>query len=79
MEIKGNIFNVIESMYVHEKNRIGIGHKETDFFDVNIEVKQECILSPTLFDIFISALPELLNKNESEPATIGNIKVAIIL
>ena len=74
MGIRGHIF-VIESTYVHEKICIRIGHKRTDFFDVNIGVKQGCILSPTLFNIFISDLPELFNKNESKPATIGNIKV----
>ena len=59
MGIRGNIFDVIESMYLHEKTCI-TGHKRTDVFDVNIGVRQECILSPTLFNICISGLLEFL-------------------
>ena len=36
MGIRANVFDVIESMYLQEETCIRIGHKRTDFFDVNI-------------------------------------------
>ena len=73
--IRGDVFKVIKNIYQNEKTSIRIGNKRTEFFDVNIGVKQGCILSPTLFNIFLSDLPQTFNEKKSEPATIGNLKI----
>ena len=73
--IRGDVFKVSKNIYQNEKTSIRIGNKRTEFFDVNIGVKQGCILSPTLFNIFLSDLPQTFNEKKSEPATIGNLKI----
>ena len=69
--IRGKIFDVIESMYKNDQSCIQIGNKRTDFFPVNMGVKQGCILSPTLFNIFLSDLPQVFNKAVNTPAHYG--------
>ena len=69
--ITGKVFNLIKKIYMNEKCRIKVGGMLTDTFDANQGVRQGCILSPLLFNIFISDLPEILNKMENNPAKIG--------
>ena len=72
--IKGKVFNLIKNIYVHEKCKVKIGGYLSETFDVNQGVRQGCILSPLLFNIFISDLPELLDTPENMPAKIDNNK-----
>ena len=57
---------------MNEKCQVKIGQTLSSAFDANQGVRQGCILSPILFNIFISDLPEILDKDENEPAKIGS-------
>ena len=70
--ITGKVFNLITNIYMNEKCKIKIGGMLSDTFDTNQGVRQGCILSPLLFNIFISDLPDILNKEENDPAMIGS-------
>ena len=66
--VKGKFFNVLKNMYSNDSVCIKIENKITDSFRVNQGVKQGCVLSPLLFNIFLSDLPDKLVTPECRPA-----------
>ena len=59
--IEGKFFNIIKNMYTNDKVCIKYNSKITDYFEANLGVKQGCRLSPLLFNIYLSDLPETLD------------------
>ena len=55
------IICLIQQMYSDNSPCIKLKNKISIPFNVNIGVRQGCILSPTLFNIFISQFAEILN------------------
>ena len=60
--IKGHILEVLMSMYSNDKSAVKIENKINQTFPCHNGVKQGCMLSPTLFNIYLSDLPEMLNR-----------------
>ena len=54
--INGKFFNIIRNIYTNDKACIKLSGKYSSSFDINIGVRQGCILSPLLFNIFLSDL-----------------------
>ena len=52
-------------MYSKDKSAVKINNKMTEAFPCYIGVKQGCMLSPTLFNLYLSDLPEFLNSSSS--------------
>ena len=61
--IDGNFFNIIRNIYTNDKICIKHDDKVTDTIEVNLGVKQGCILSPLLFNIFLADLPQILDND----------------
>ena len=62
----GRLYNAIISLYKDVKSCVRINGLSTDFFDVKCGLKQGCLLSPLLFNIYINDLV-----HEMKPLDVG--------
>ena len=68
--ITGKFYNSIKNMYTQDFACISVGDKITTAFRINQGVRQGCILSPLLFNIFLSDVPNYLNDGDTRPVSI---------
>ena len=75
--IKGKVFNIIRGIYTNDTAYIKIDGKITKSFPINQGVRQGCVLSPLLFNIFMAELAKDLmaldNGLELENSKINSI------
>ena len=69
--ISGKFYNCLVNLYTDDQVCIKLGNNITNTFPVNQGVKQGCILSPLLFNIFMSDLQESLEKENNKPIEIA--------
>ena len=77
LNITGKFFNIIKSIYSNDKACIKIGSELTECFPISQGVRQGCVLSPLLFNIFMSDLAKKLEpisgKLKLEPYNIDSL------
>ncbi len=66
--IRGKFYNLVKSMYSHNKTCVKVDNQITDYFDCNIGVRQGDPMSPTLFNIFINDLTSSLEQGPCDSA-----------
>ena len=77
--INGKLHKVIKSMYSTVEYSVKLSTGLTKSLSSNVGVKQGCILSPLLFNLFLNDLPECLGSNENNPVFIGTNKVNCLM
>jgi hypothetical protein len=69
--INGKFYDCLTNMYTNDNVRVKIGDKVTNHFIRTQGVKQGCILSPLLFNIFLADLQPKLEVEENDPVYIN--------
>ena len=59
-------------MYSNTKCAIKLSENRTPFFSYKKGVRQGCILSPILFNLYINELPTLFERTQSDPFVLPN-------
>ena len=75
--ITGKFFNIIRNIYMADQGSIKIGNQYTERFDIGRGVRQGCVLSPLLFNIFMADLFKQLDDNKGK-MKIGDKEIACI-
>ena len=71
-------YNIIKRMYEISQSRVKVNNRVTDFFPIQLGVKQGDNLSPNLFKIFINDLPSLL-ENTPDPVILNDKPVNCLM
>ena len=65
--INGKFFNIIRGIYTGDRACIKMGGVRSQSFGINLGVRQGCVLSPILFNIFLSDLAKSLQEIGNAP------------
>ncbi|XP_033126857.1 uncharacterized protein LOC117124657 [Anneissia japonica] len=61
--IRGKVWRIIDRLYCSVKSKVCFGSIKTDIFDVEQGVKQGCVFSPILFNMFMNEFTKILKSN----------------
>ena len=67
--ITNEIIEIIESLYANSTNAVLINNVTGNFFDTTVGVRQGCLLSPVLFNIFLEQI--MINTLHEHTSTIS--------
>ena len=72
MGITGKVYNIIKNMYESDSAYVRIGNHHTNAIKVNQGVRQGCVLSPLLFNLYLSDLEQTINNSNTSPPMIDD-------
>ena len=78
--INGKFYDCLVNIYINDIACIKVGDLVTSSFLANQGVKQGCILSPTLFNIFLADFQSLVETNQCDPVILGgNLNIGCLI
>ena len=80
MGVSDKIIRILENMY--EGNTASIRMtpwRRTEDFNINIGVKQGCLLSPLLFSLYLNDLPEALTRAKTLAPALGDQEIPCLM
>ena len=78
--INGKFYDCLVNIYINDIACIKVGEHVTPSFLANQGVKQGCILSPTLFNIFLADFQPLIETNPCDPVMLrGNLSIGCLI
>src|SRR2546421_9185149 len=77
MMMKGKIWRVVKNLYGEVGSCVRLGEEKTDWFSLEVGLRQGCVLSPILFSVFIDGLAEEVKKVGG--AKYGKILLSLLL
>ena len=77
--IRGQIFDVIQSMYKRVKSQVQVGADRTEQFECLLGVRQGECLSPFLFAMYLNDIEESLRRDDFKGVNIGHMKMLTLL
>jgi hypothetical protein len=75
--IRGKMWRILKNIYKKVESSILLGDYRTAFFEIEVGLRQGCILSPLLFNLFINDLQEEIKKL-GKGIKIGNFRVDML-
>ena len=76
--VSGNMYQSLKAMYKGTESSLRINAQYSNWFNVSTGLKQGCILSPLLFNLFINHLAETLTQT-GVGITIGDKKMTVLM
>ena len=77
--VRGNILNIMRSMYSEVKSQVRYTGTTSAVFDSYLGVRQGESLSPFLFSIYVNDLRETLEEKGVDGVTVGDLKLCLLL
>ena len=77
--INGNVFDIIQTIYLEDTVSIKIDNKHSPSFKTNVGVRQGCVLSPILFNLFLADLQPVLDQYGENVHIDENISTSCLL
>ena len=73
------MFDIIQTIYLEDTVSIKIGNKHSPSFKTNVGVRQGCVLSPILFNLFLADLQPVLDQYGENVHIDENISTSCLL
>ena len=76
MEIPDHLTCLLRNLYAGQETTVRAGHGTTDWFQIGKEVRQGCILSPCLFNLYAYIMRNAgLEETQAESRLVGEISI----